>query len=59
MQRRIPNQATREHEVAAWVRNRNAAQTTITWRFTTADARIKLKRLCPLLEPGTPAVAHH
>jgi hypothetical protein len=25
--------------------------TTVTWRFTTADARIKLKRLYPSLEP--------
>jgi hypothetical protein len=25
--------------------------TTINWRFTTADARIKLKRLYPSLEP--------
>ena len=28
-------------------RDRNAAATTIDWRFTTADARIKLKRLYP------------
>jgi hypothetical protein len=30
---------------------RNVAQTTIDWRFTTADARIKLKRLYPAILP--------
>jgi len=30
---------------------RNVAQTTIDWRFTTADARIKLKRLHPAILP--------
>ncbi|HET8630060.1 MAG TPA: IS630 family transposase, partial [Thermomicrobiales bacterium] len=36
-----------EREVAAWVRARNQAAAAIDWRFTTADARIKLKRLYP------------
>lgn len=36
------------HErVAAWQQARNRQQATINWRFTTADARIKLKRLYP------------
>ena len=34
-------------EVATWVAARNAAATTIDWRFTTENARIKLKRLYP------------
>ena len=51
LDRRIPDQADLEHEVAAWERDRNAAQATVNWRFTTADARIKLKRLYPSLEP--------
>lgn len=59
LDRRIPDKATLQREVAAWVRDRNTAQTTINWRFTTADARIKLKRLYPILEAGTPAVANH
>ncbi len=33
--------------MAAWVAARNGATRTIDWRFTTADARIKLKRLYP------------
>ncbi len=36
------------HErVAAWQQARNQQQATIHWRFTTQDARIKLKRLYP------------
>jgi len=30
--------------------SRTAAETTIDWRFTTADARIKLKHLYPAIE---------
>jgi hypothetical protein len=36
-----------EQEGAAWTADRNAATRTIDWRFTTEDARIKLKRLYP------------
>jgi hypothetical protein len=45
--RRIPDRPTLEREVAAWEAARNAATRTIAWRFTTADARIKLKHLYP------------
>ena len=34
-------------EVAAWQDRRNAVGGTVDWRFTTDDARIKLKRLYP------------
>jgi len=37
--------------VGAWQQRRNEEAVTIQWRFTTADARIKLKRLYPSLEP--------
>jgi DDE superfamily endonuclease len=47
LDRRISDQATVQQEVAAWESERNARQMTIDWRFTTADARIKLKRLYP------------
>jgi hypothetical protein len=47
LDRRLGNRATLAREVAAWVATRNAAATAIDWRFTTADARIKLKRLYP------------
>ena len=44
---RIPNAARLTKEVAAWERTRNTHATHVDWRFTTADARIKLKRLYP------------
>ena len=47
LDRRLPDRASLEHEVAAWATARNAAATTIRWRFTTADARIKLRHLYP------------
>jgi len=34
-------------EVAAWQQRREQANATIRWQFTTADARIKLRRLYP------------
>ena len=45
--RRIGTLAELEREVAAWQARRNASEVGINWRFTTADARIKLKRLYP------------
>jgi len=33
--------------VDAWLQKRNASETKIDWRFTTEEARIKLKRLYP------------
>ena len=51
LDRRIPDCSTLTDEVAAWQSNRNAAQVKVAWQFTTADARVKLKRLSPILEP--------
>ena len=51
LDRRIDNQAALSGEVAAWERRRNEAEVTVEWRFTTADARIKLKRLYPSIQP--------
>ena len=48
--RRIPDLAACQAEVAAWQEHRNAAGGTITWRFTTDDASIKLKRLYPSID---------
>ena len=47
LDRRIPDEPLLVEEVADWVTDRNAQQTPITWRFTAADARIKLHRLYP------------
>lgn len=50
LDRRIPDIDTLRREVAAWERARNAAVVTVDWQFTTADARIKLKRLYPSIQ---------
>jgi len=47
LKRRLPNEATLCREIQALVRERNAAQATINWRFTAQDARVKLHRLYP------------
>jgi hypothetical protein len=49
LNRRIPAIELMRKEVAAWELDRNNRAATIDWRFTTADARIKLKRLYPKL----------
>jgi hypothetical protein len=48
--RRLGDRATLAREVAAWVAARNRAAATVDWRFTTDDARIKLKRLYPAVD---------
>ena len=50
LDRRIESKETMAKEIAAWEKSRNKACTRINWRFTTADARIKLKRLYPSFE---------
>jgi hypothetical protein len=50
LDRRIPDKETLTKEVAAWQGERNTNHTKANWRFTTADARIKLKRLYPQFE---------
>ena len=49
LDRRIPDRQTLEREVAAWEVERNALGGAVDWRFTTDDARIKLKQLYPSL----------
>jgi hypothetical protein len=46
----VPDIATLAAEVAAWATQRNAADGSVDWRFTTEDARIKLKRLYPSVQ---------
>ncbi len=52
LDRRIPHMDALRAEVAAWVAQRNRSHTVIDWRFTTADARIKLKKLYPSFHAG-------
>lgn len=47
LDRRVPDIATLEREVAAWQNERNERKATVDWRFTTPLAREKLKCLYP------------
>ena len=51
LDRRISDAQTLIREVAAWEAARNATRLRVDWQFTTADARIKLRRLYPVLRP--------
>ena len=51
LDRRIPDQASLQQETLAWEQRRNTQLRTIDWRFTTEDARIRLKRLYPSFQP--------
>ena len=50
LDRRIDAQAELEQVVATWEAKRNARGVVAQWRFTTTDARIKLRRLYPSLQ---------
>jgi len=45
--RRLPSREHVAREVGAWETERNRTRATVTWRFTTADARIKMHRFYP------------
>jgi DDE superfamily endonuclease len=47
LNRRIGDQPMLIQEVAAWEHHRNNNAAKVDWRFTTQEARIKLKRLYP------------
>ncbi len=47
LDRRIATKEELEREVAAWEDERNGRGVVVRWQFTTADARIKLRRLYP------------
>lgn len=46
---RVADRPTMERCLAAWEQRRNSASITANWRFTTTDARIKLRKLYPTL----------
>jgi DDE superfamily endonuclease len=50
LDRRIEDKKIMASEVGAWEQKRNAYQSKIDWQFSTADARIKLKRLYPSIQ---------
>jgi hypothetical protein len=47
LNRRIPDQDTLRTEINVWQKQRNEKAVCVNWRFTTEDARIKLKSLYP------------
>lgn len=49
LNRRIADREIFVREISAWNKQRNAEESTIDWQFTTVDARIKLKKLYPVL----------
>jgi len=49
LNRRIPDAEALEREVCQWESQRNSAGAKVDWQFSTAEARIKLKRLYPSL----------
>lgn len=46
--RRIPDIDILRRELFSWSTDRNTAERSVDWQFTTADARIRLKRLYPI-----------
>ena len=50
LDRRIPDKPALINEVNAWTEKRNSKGSKIIWRFKNEDARIKLKRLYPLIK---------
>jgi DDE superfamily endonuclease len=59
LHRRLPDRATLETEIAAWVADRNAAQIGVDWRFTIDNAREALPHVYPHLPSDTFAVTDH
>ena len=53
LSRRLPDIDKVKQEVSAWCATRNQSGGTVNWRFTTADARIKLKQLYPTIYSTT------
>jgi len=50
LDRRIGEVGVLRREIEAWQRKRNAASKIIDWQFTTTEARVKLKRLYPVIK---------
>lgn len=49
--RRVPDAEVLRRETQAWCEERNRAKASVQWRFTTVDARTKLRKLYPSIEP--------
>jgi hypothetical protein len=49
LDRRIPDQDSLKREIKAWQEKRKQKGVCVNWRFTTQDARVKLKSLYPAI----------
>jgi hypothetical protein len=49
LKRRIKDAATLDAELGAWTAQRNKDKSVVKWQFTTADARVKLRKLYPTI----------
>lgn len=58
LRKRVPSVVVLQQRIAALQAERNAAHATINWRFTTGDARVRLARLYPKLEPNGQTVSN-
>ena len=47
---RVPDAIALTARAKSWQQDRNAAKVKVNWHFTTADARIKLRRLYPQIQ---------
>jgi hypothetical protein len=50
LSRRIENVNDLQRETTKWKMNRNSTGAKVNWQFTTADARIKLRKLYPSID---------
>ena len=50
LDRRISDKKILIEEITAWNKKRNEKNSVVDWQFTTEDARIKLKRLYPIIK---------
>jgi DDE superfamily endonuclease len=50
LDRRLGDAETLRNEIQAWTQQRNTASQSVDWQFTTADARLKLPRLYPVIQ---------
>ena len=52
LDRRIPSKEQLSEQITIWKNQRNAQEATVNWRFSSTDARVKLKTLYPFIEPS-------
>ena len=50
LKRRLADTQAFEREAGAWCEERNRLGTSVEWRFSTEDARIKLRKLYPSID---------